>query len=46
MGEYWSVDECRWVRWTPVPEPDEQALSLPQPRDRTEPAEDEVVLRW
>jgi hypothetical protein len=21
QGEYWNLDECRWVRWTPEPGP-------------------------
>ncbi len=42
MGEYWSVEECRWVRWTPAPqqpEPEAQ-VDVPPPRESGEVADD------
>jgi hypothetical protein len=38
MGKYWSVDECRWVTWTPTAAADAaEAAEVPQPRDAAEP---------
>lgn len=40
MGQYWSVEDCAWVEWTPpAPQPGSVAVTVEVPEQGEAPVE-------